>query len=251
MRRPPRFRGRRDGPGVSQDVLDAAHSPGVLDAAGVVVGRAATVAPVIFDFAHSSVPVRREIRDEFRREWDRMANPGSTWTGAERVALAAAARSEGADDSALPDAAVVAAARIYHHPASPTREWVEATSDTLGVARYVELVGVVARLAAVDGFHRALGLTLEPLPEPVGGDPTGEIDDRARAGAAWVPMVGGSSIVGALSIVPPEAVAQEQLHGPMYLTYPQMGDVDFRRGLHRSQIELVAARASALNECFY
>jgi len=167
------------------------------------------------------------------------------------VAIAAAARSEGADVSALPDAAVEAAVRIYRHPASPTRQWVDTISGTLGMARYVELVGVVARLAAVDGFHRALGLALEPLPEPAGGDPTGEIDDRATVGAAWVPMVGGSSIVGALSIVPPEAAAQEQLHGPMYLTYPQMGDVDFQRGLHRSQIELVAARASAVNECFY
>ncbi len=206
---------------------------------------------MIFDFASSPVAVRAEIGDEFRREWGRLASPGPTWTGAERVAIGAAARSEGVGDPGLPDAAVEAAHRLYHHPASPTSEWVEAVADTLGMAHYVELVGVVARLAAVDGFHRALGLPLEPLPEVIGGDPTGEIDDRATPGAAWVPMVGGSSIVGALSMVPPEAAAQEQLHGPMYLTYQQMADFDFRRGLHRSQIELVAARASAINECFY
>lgn len=38
----------------------------------------------------------------------------------------------------------------------------------------------------------------------------------------------------------------------MYLTMPQMGEPDFRRGdLHRTQIELVAATVSHANECFY
>ncbi len=45
--------------------------------------------------------------------------------------------------------------------------------------------------------------------------------------------------------------AQQHLHGPIYLTYEEMADLDFRRGLHRSQMELVAARTSAINECFY
>jgi len=203
----------------------------------------------MFDFAASPVPVRDDIVDEFRREWERLRNPGPTWTGSERVAIAAAARGGSADG--VPGDAVRCADQIYRAPASLTREWVADASEALDVEHYVELVGVVARLAAVDFFHRSLGLPPEPLPEPLGGDSTGDIDDLARPGKAWVPMVGGASIVGALSIVPTEMQAQEQLHGPIYLTYEGMGDLDFRRGLHRSQMELVAARTSAINECFY
>ena len=91
----------------------------------------------------------------------------------------------------------------------------------------------------------------EALPEPAPGEPTGDTDSRASPGPAWVPMVGGASIVGALSLVPREMAAQEELHGPLYLTYEEMADMGFRRGLDRRQLELVAGRTSAVNECFY
>ena len=210
--------------------------------------REATV-PAMFDFESSQVPIRGEIASEFRNEWERLANPGPTWSGAERVAIALAAREGSAEG--LPEEAVRASHRITRDPVSLDRGWVEEAAEALGMDRYLELVGVVARLAAVDFFHHSLGLEVESLPEPLAGDPTGEVDDRARPGKAWVPMVGGSSIVGALSMVPSEAKAQEQLHGPIYLTYDGMADLDFQRGLHRSQMELVAARTSAINECFY
>jgi len=51
--------------------------------------------------------------------------------------------------------------------------------------------------------------------------------------------------------VPAEMEAQRDIHGPLYLSYEQMGLANFQRGLHRSQMELVAATTSALNECFY
>ena len=52
-------------------------------------------------------------------------------------------------------------------------------------------------------------------------------------------------------VVPAEAEAQDDLHGSMYLTQDQMSDPSFERGLTRAQMELVASRTSALNECFY
>jgi len=137
------------------------------------------------------------------------------------------------------------------NPARASRSWVDSTVAELGSSPYVELVGVVSRTAAIDAFHRAMGLALPQLPEPIRGDPTGIDDPSARTGPAWVPMVGGASIVHALSAVPPEAAAQEDMHGPLYLTYEQMGDLQFARGLSRPQMELVAARTSALNDCFY
>jgi hypothetical protein len=37
----------------------------------------------------------------------------------------------------------------------------------------------------------------------------------------------------------------------MYMTLGEMGNSDFRQALHRTQMELVAARTSQINECFY
>ena len=36
-----------------------------------------------------------------------------------------------------------------------------------------------------------------------------------------------------------------------YLATGEMGELDVQRGLHRTQMELVAARTSLLNECFF
>ena len=54
-----------------------------------------------------------------------------------------------------------------------------------------------------------------------------------------------------LSAVPAEMAALEALHGPAYLAYDEMQDPAHTRGLTRAQMELVAARTSAINECFY
>jgi hypothetical protein len=202
-----------------------------------------------------SVPVRPEILDLLGREWLRLAAPGSFWDGHQRVEIAGVARAarRGSSESAesLPAVANSAAAMLGSTPGRATRIWVESVVSTIGPGAYVELVGVVARAVAVDSFHRSLGAPEPRLPDPQGGEPTGEEDLAARSGAAWVPMVGGASIVQALSAVPAEAEAQEDMHGPLYLSYEQMQDLQFTRGLTRQQMELVAARTSALNECFY
>lgn len=203
---------------------------------------------------HPPVPVRPDIAAAFEREWARLAGPGSSWTGSERVDMAAAARSSregGAPSERLPDAAIAVAVRLGAEPGTMNRQEADRASAAVGVGGYVELVGVVARTAAVDAFHVALGVPLPEFPEPVAGSATARLEAAATTGPAWVPMVGGSSIVNALSLMPDEAAAQEDLHGPLYLTYDQMEDLTFRRGLHRAQMELVAARTSALNECFY
>ena len=202
-----------------------------------------------------SVQVRPEIPAVFVREWTRLASPGSSWDGRQRVEIAAAARAarHGASEpgASLPAIATSAAEILGSTPGRATRIWAESIVSTVGSAAYVELVGVVARASAVDSFHRSLGAIEPKLPEPRAGEPTGEQDRAASPGPAWVPMVGGASIVQALSAVPSEAEAQEDMHGPLYLTYAQMQDLQFVRGLTRPQMELVAARTSALNECFY
>lgn len=204
-----------------------------------------------FGFSTVGFDVRPDIGRLFRREWERLARPGTWFTGRDRVAIAAAARDAHAAAAPANHDLAEAAGIIATRPATIRRRWVAAVAAEIGFAPYVELVGVVSRLSAIDTFHRAIGEPLEPLPEPEPGGPSRVEEHAARQGAAWVPMVGGASITQALSLVDGEAAAQEDMHGPLYLTYEEMAELDHVRGLSRAQMELVAARTSAINECFY
>ena len=113
------------------------------------------------------------------------------------------------------------------------------------------MAGVVARLAAVDTVNRALGLDEMALPDPEPGEPTGSVDSTVSKRGSWVPTSGGASIVFALSAVPAEMKAQEIMSGPLYMTYEEMADPALPGVITRAQKELVAARTSAINECFY
>ena len=200
-------------------------------------------------------PMDSALVENFERTWAHLAGPGAVWTGAERLAIAAEVRRARAGEdsgSGLPRPALEAARLLAADPAAARRSWVEGlVAGGLDLARYVELLGVVGRLVAVDTFHEALGMPLSPLPGALSGEPTGDLADDTRRGKGWVPMVGGSSITQALSLVPVENEELERFHGPMYLRFDEMSDPQIVRDLTRTQMELVAARTSAVNECFY
>ena len=109
----------------------------------------------------------------------------------------------------------------------------------------------VARLQAVDTFLFALGSELAEFPVASEDCPTGEVASDAEVNRGWVPTVGPAPPPSALSAVPAEHRAMLDLHGVFYLSIPDMADLDAQRGLHRTQMELVAARTSLLNECFF
>ncbi len=190
------------------------------------------------------------------REWSRMAHAGTWWTGMERVAIAEEARlarSDAASPGALPGPAVSAARRVSVDAATIRRtdieHWAAAGLDPFA---YVELVSIVSRLAAIDVAAFGLGMDEHPLPEPLPGEPSHHRPDDAVVSDGWVPTVGPAWAPGSLSAVPDEVDAMFDVHGVLYLTMEQMGDNEIvRDGIHRTQIELTAARTSWLNECFY
>lgn len=199
--------------------------------------------------------IRQDLVDAVRATWEHVSRPGAVWTGRERVAIAAEVRRARAGEPPagdLPPVAAEASRLLAVAPATARKGWVaEVAAPPLSHAHYVELLAVVSRVIAVDTLARVLGKETDPLPGAVPGDPSGEIASAARPGAGWVPMVGGTSITQALSLVPAENAELERLHGAMYLTFAEMADPGITRGLTRTQMELVAARTSALNECFY
>lgn len=171
--------------------------------------------------------------------------------GISEVARAAYVGERASAESALPAAAVAAARRVAASSAETDEAWVRAVCEALGEPHYLELVGVVARVIAVDTFARLLGRDIAVLPEPQPGEPTREAPPQGmRRNHTWVAM--------AMPVPPfvlgqvPAAMAAMNDLTKLYMPPEEIGRPDWRRGdLHRTQIELVAASASYVNQCFY
>jgi len=236
------------------------------------------------DYSAAGVPVRQDLRDAHQALLDHLRRPGAWLDGAERLAVASEARLapgcalcrdrkaalspgslEGRHEctGALRDALVDVVHRVRTDPGRLSRDWFDRTG--VGDGDYVEAVGIAAFSAGLDAFCRALGIPPFPLPEPLPGRPSRRRPEGLTPGIAWVPLLlpqdasgpdadvyGGApfvpNIVRALSLVPDHVRALRRWSAAHYV---EVGDLTARRALDRPQIELVAARVSALNECFY
>ncbi len=153
--------------------------------------------------------MREELATTQAQAWQRLAAPGTWWTGAERVAIAAEARHArdcllcaeraaalsplavgGAHarlDSPLADAAIEAIHRIRTDSGRLGETWfLRLREADLGEDAYVELVSVVAVVTAVDTFRRAAGLQPWALPAPLDGSASRRRPVGVRPGLAWV-----------------------------------------------------------------
>ena len=234
------------------------------------------------------MPIRQDILGAIDRAWARLGRPGTWWTGEERVAIAAEARaaklcdrcgSAKAADSPRTahgnvheDLGVLPALLIglVHRVATDAPRLTEedyrtALSRGLRDVEYVEMVGTVATVAGIDSFHRSLGMPAKELPVPRPGDPSRRRPTRARKDGAWVPMVAREDldpedadlytkdrdgyVIRAMSLVPDEVRSLIDQSQNFYVR--NLSNLTEGRSLSRPQIELIAARVSALNECFY
>ena len=235
-------------------------------------------------------PVREDISAAHARAWDRLARPGRWWSGAERIAIAREVRhaavcrycreaaealspfaAQGTHDTlaGLPTPALEAIHRIRHHASRLHEGWYQTLlRQGLSEGQYVELIGVMATVLAVDEFRRAMGMTVAPLPQATAGLPTRRRPAGAARDLAWVPTLapddvgpddpdlyaglGGVNIHRALSLVPEEVMGFFDLDTAQYLPDAVLRDFGNEyRSLSHAQIELLAARVSALNQCVY
>lgn len=244
-----------------------------------------------FDYSSAAFPIRDDIPAAHRHAWSEIASPGRWWSGAERVAIASEVRRardcalcaerkaalspfsvEGThqSDGTLPEAAIDAVHRLVTDVAGLTRGWLEKLQAAgLSDGHYVELLGVVVAVVSVDAFHLALGLESEPLPSPEPGEPTRVRPEGLVSDVAWVPMLdpkrvgepesdlfpGGrtANVIRAMSLVPEAVRLLQRLSGAHYVRMETVANPASNEGraISRAQIELVAGRVSALNECFY
>ena len=245
-----------------------------------------------FSCADAPFAVRADIGAAHRKYWQTLARPGSWRTGAERVAIAQESRQAvdctlcrarkaalspnavvGRHDHGpgLPEMAVDAVHRVVTDQNRITRKYVDdnAAAGLLSKEAYVELVGVVVAVFSIDEFHRALGLALEPLPQPQPGEPSRYRPAILSEDIGFVPTVpreGGvgpeadlwthtraANVVRALTLVPDALRDWRELGAAQYLSFAGMANYvkDDNRAIDRLQMELVAGRVSAVNECFY
>jgi len=197
-----------------------------------------------------------EYESALRFEWNHLASPGAWWTGPERVSIAAEARlaAKGLPPTGTLPMAATEAARTVASEASSIRPSMIAGWEAAGLDpfAYVEIVGISAIVTALDVAAIGLMRPEKPLPSGQPGEPSRSKPDGAEVTDGWVPTIGPAWAPEALSAVPAERDAMNTVHGPLYLTMEQMLDLDVERnGMSRAQLELVAARTSMLNDCFY
>ena len=241
-------------------------------------------------YAAAAVSVRGDLPAAHRRAWQRLAKAGNWSTGAERVAMAAEARNawhcalckvrkaalspytiQGAHNhvSELSEPAVDVIHRIVTDPGRLTATWFRKTiaSGQITDAQYVEIVDVVVTVVSIDSFCRGLGVPLHPLPEPEPGEPSYYRPPTAGLEEAWVPMIPVEGAIGAeadlwdrgrvgnviraLSLVPDAVRQLTDLSDAHYVPRERIMDLTSGRSLSRAQMELIAARVSALRGCFY
>ena len=160
--------------------------------------------------------------------------------------------------------------RIVTDPARLTRKWFDdLMSDGLTPEVYVEILGTLVHILVIDEFCRGLGIPLNDLPAPQPGEPTGYRPKNASSGpGAWVPLLppliedgpeadlweAGANVARALSLAPDEVRTLMDTIACHYIPYESViGDWTIcpNGGLNRIQMEVIAARVSSHNECFY
>jgi len=244
-----------------------------------------------FSYTNSPYPIREDIKQAHQTFWQKLAQAGNWWSGEQRIAIAAEVRNAvecqycQARKSALSpytttgthkmgdllsDVAVDAVHMIVTDQARITQAFIdEAARQGLTNEHYVELTGIVVAVFSIDEFNRALGISLEPLPQPVAGAPSQYRPAHLSSDTGFVPMipvdgaVGNESglwptgrsanVVRALTLVPDALRDWFSLASAQYLSLMGMGNLvkDDNRSINRMQMELIAGRVSAINECFY
>jgi hypothetical protein len=243
-----------------------------------------------FSYDSSPYHIRSDLKAVYREYWHKLAKPGNWWSGAERVAIADEVRNavrcdfcterkqalspynfpgEHKTSGELDAIAVDAVHRIVTDQNRITQAWVNDIAEQgMGDGKYVELLGIVVTVFSIDEFNRALGLAPEPLPQPEEGEPDHYRPARAVHDTGFVAMLPPDGATGdeadlwgnrtanvlrALSLVPDAVRGWFAVAGAQYLSMQGMMNFsgDLGRSINRMQMELVAGRVSAINECFY
>ena len=223
-------------------------------------------------YEDSEYPVRADLDAIHHSQVAALGDPGTWFTGEQRPAIVEEARAALKGDQGSSENTAV---RLAHRLAAAPQGFTEtvytgALNEGLSDAEYVEIVGLVSRLVDFDILARGLGVDPVPLPPSKSGEPSRERLREAVQEGAWAPTIPNGKqdgelgkelyggrwkpfIIRALSLVPAELRLHYQLEEVQYLPLDRFLEFEYRHheGLSRPQVEVIAGRVSALNECFY
>jgi len=224
------------------------------------------------------VSLAEHLKQAHAQTWQTIAGAGDFFTGAERVAMVRSAREaltcefceerkqalspaavEGYHDHSgtLDPVVVDMIHRLRTDPGRLTRAWFDEITRTISKQEYVEIVSVVTSSVIIDTMHNAVGLGLPTLPSPVSGRPRRQFNQDAVDAGAWVPILAADAtmadtglprvpnIARSLGLVP----SALELFFTTFRPHYALKDIDL--SISQGQAEFVAARVSAINECFY
>ena len=230
-------------------------------------------------YQNQPLPVRPEVSDSHSEAFNSFARAGTWFTAKERLSMLTEARHasqcslcqdrkqalspyaiKGAHDSQedLTESIIDVIHRLMTDSGRLTETWFNSILESgLSKEEYVEIVGTVSTLIVLDTFSIGLGSELVLPGTAEEGEPSRTTNDNVFDGGAWVPLFDlpqeesdtglptSPNILRAMGLVPS---AIGHFFGVMRAHYG-LSDMDV--GISRAQTELIAARISALNQCFY
>mgnify|MGYP006233677793 FL=1 len=221
-------------------------------------------------FQEISRSVSEEIVNSFQIVWEYLGQPGDWWSGPQRIEIAEEVRRSAPRPlwdrppslADLPDTlngelslfeqGVVE--RVTADPSSIDQATCDYIVERLGEDKYAELASIVTQIVPIDHLHDALGIEREKLPLAAEGNigmhrPVGLVN-----GVGFLPTLpadGLPHVAVSLGLALADNARRMLLVRAMY-SGQSFGEMIWtHRSLSRPQVELVAARTSALNECFY
>ena len=237
----------------------------------------------------SGYTIRPDLADSHRIAWENIAAPGTWLTAARRLAVAAEIRRarscafcteikaaispniQGSHDTlgVLRPAEIELIHRVVGDPGRLSEKWSESVlAMGLAEGEYVEIVGLIAMVMMMDTFTGALGLPERALPAARAGEPSRYLPPGAKKKACWLPIVEPEDTVESdgpmypspkagyiyrgLSMVPQAVREYWALANVHYLPGQFIYQFDKSiRAITRPQMEIMAARVSALHQCAY
>ena len=224
------------------------------------------------------IPVRENLRTAHAEAWQRISKAGDFYSGTARVDFVRVARDaltcelcrerkaaispnsvtgEHETFSSLDPVVVDMIHRLRTDPGRLTKAFFDEVTQIITAAEYVEIVSVVNSSVIIDTMHNAVGLGLPPLPLPARGRPRGQMNELAVDAGAWVPILDAPQDIAdtGLPTVPNIARALGLVQSAVDLFFttfrPHYTLKNLPLSISQAQAEFVAARVSAMNECFY
>lgn len=230
-------------------------------------------------YAGSNLPLRRSLIETHTDVWNRLTKSGPFWSGSDRMQIIQESRQslecnlclerlqalspnaiKGVHDSVtdLPEEVVEVVHRLRTDPARMTKSVFDnATASVITVSQYVELIGTLAISVIIDTLHKAVGLGVPSLQYGSSDPPQGQAEPDVVDAGAWFPISVADGEVNEIGVPRTANIVRSMGLVPEIVT---LFFLTMREGyyisklpldLERSQTEFIAAKVSALNQCFY